>query len=143
MHEVSVVRGSADREFDAGLWGTGIGFERYAAGQTVYRIDVEVLLSDYLCGFGNLTGGQFAAEQCDDMSVFALLADPVGILFFRDWLETYVDAQLVTLEQQLLHDFARTVGGGFEEDAQRQALMDVGLSNVENIGIVTCQYIGE
>ena len=83
------------------------------------------------------------SQEGDDVAVLALPADPVVVVLFRNGSETDHHSQLRCLEQQLLHDVARFVRRSPEQDAQRQRLVDVGLADVEDEGVVACEYFGE
>ena len=134
---------AAHRELDARLGGAVVAFEGHAARQTLDGVDVEPLLGHHLRHLGNVARRDGAAQQRDDVAVFALTAHPVVVLLLGNRRETNHDTQLRALEEQLLHDVARLVGGGHEEDAQRERLVDVGLSDVENEGIVAGEDFGQ
>jgi len=77
------------------------------------------------------------------IAVLALPRDPIVVLLLGDRRETYVDIHLRSLEQQILHDEARLVRGGFEQYAHSQRTVDVGLSDVEDECVVPRQYLGQ
>ena len=60
-----------------------------------------------------------------------------------DGAETDIDIQLVGFEQQILHNLARVVGCGLEQDTEREGLMNVCLTDVEDIGVVARQDVGK
>jgi len=84
---------------------------------------------------------QFAAEYGDDPAVLALHRHPFFISLDRDGCESDLDTQLVCFEEQFFHDVARYVARGLEEYAQRQRVMDVGLTDVKNLGVEARQYL--
>ena len=145
LHRAALLVGErpAHRKFDARFGRTVVLAERDAARQALYGVDIQPVLCHHACHFGDMACRDRTSQEGDDIAVLALPADPVVVVLFRNGSETDHHAQLRCLEQQLLHDVARLVRRGLEQDAQRQRLVDVGLAYVEDEGVVAREYFGE
>ena len=86
---------------------------------------------------------ELTPQQRDDVAVLALHTHPCRVALLADGREADVDAQLRRFEEQLLHDGTRFVGGRLDQDSQRKRLMDIGLADVENEGVVARQDVRE
>ena len=117
--------------------------ERHAAREAAYGVDVESVFGHRARDFGDVARGDAAAQQRDDVAVLALAAHPGVVVGLRNGREADHDAQLRSLEEQLLHDVARLVGGRAEQNSERQRAVDVGLADVEDECVVAGQYLRE
>ena len=91
----------------------------------------------------DLRGGEAPAYDGEDIACPALPGRPFLILVVRDRLEADLHAQFRGLEQELLHDLAGVLLVHADEDAQRQGGMDVGLADVQDLGIVLGENLHE
>ena len=140
---VGVGERAAHRELDARLGGAVVLVEGHAARQAPDGVDVQPVLGHDLRHLGNVARRDGASEQRDDVAVLALTGHPVVVALFGDRREADHHPQLRGLEEQLLHDVARLVGRGQDQDAERQRLVDVGLSDVEDEGVVARENLRE
>ena len=143
LHCVTILDRTTHRELDTRFGSTAVGFEGHTTRQTANSVDIEFLLGNDFGCLGNLSCGNFASEQSDDVAVFALTSHPLRIVLLVDGAETDIDIQLVGFEQQILHNVARVVSCCFEQNTEREGLMDVCLTDVEDEGVVTRQDVGK
>ena len=71
-------------------------------------------------------------QQGDDVAVLPLTSHPFVIGVSLDRRETYLNAEFRGLEEQVLHYEAGFFLVGKEKDTEREGLVDVGLSYVQN-----------
>ena len=143
LHTLLVVRIPSHRQLDARLGSPRVLVERNTARQAQDRVDIESLLGHDARYGGDLLGRQLAAEHGNDVAVLALHADPLLVLLDGDRLKAYLNAELVGLEQQILHDIARADRVGLEQNAHREGLVDVGLTDIQNRRVVAREDVGQ
>ena len=78
-----------------------------------------------------------------DVAVFPLHPDPFAVIFRRNGFETDVYIQLVALEQQFFQEVAGCRVGALEKDSEGKVVVDIGLADVEDEGIVACQNLSQ
>lgn len=123
--------------------GAFVFVQRNAARHALDRVDVEPLPRDHARHVGDVARRELTPQQRDDVAVLALHTHPCRVALLADGREADVDAQLRRFEEQLLHDGTRFVGGRLDQDSQRKRLMDIGLADVENEGVVARQDVRE
>lgn len=64
-------------------------------------------------------------------------------MFLGDGVKRIITPSSEALKKQLLEDGARFVGGGHEQDAQSQRLVDIRLADIEDERVVPGQNIGQ
>ena len=101
-----------------------------AAREAEYRVDIQSLFGNYLCGPCYLTRAEIPSNHREDIAVLALTAHPVFILVVANGHKVNVDMKLSRLEQQFLHHLAGSHLVDSHQYAQRQRGMDVGLADV-------------
>lgn len=111
--------------------------------QAKNRVDIESLLGHDARHGGDLLGRQLTTEHGNDITVLALHADPLFVLLDGDRLKAYLNAELVSLEQQILHDIARADRVGLEQNAHREGLVDIGLTDIQNRRVVARENVGQ
>lgn len=79
---------------------------------------------------------EFTAKDGDDPSVFALTRDPIFIFLDCDGIEANLNTKFVGLEKKVFENVAGNGRASLEEDAERKVMVDVGLADVKNRGIV-------
>ena len=131
------------RQLDARLRGPRVLVERNASRQAKNRVDIESLLGHDARHGGDLLGRQLTTEHGNDITVLALHADPLFVLLDGDRLKAYLNAELVSLEQQILHDIARADRVGLEQNAHREGLVDIGLTDIQNRRVVARENVGQ
>ena len=114
----------------ARLWRTLVLIQGNTSGQTLDVVDVHALLSHHVRYTGYLLGGQFASQDGDDITILALHADPLAVFRLADRAETDIDIQFIALEQQLFQDVTRVLFRALKQDAQRELVVYVRLTDV-------------
>ena len=112
----------------SGRWSEG-----HASGESMDAIDVHALIghkeSD---GFHLLCGKPFGKNR-EDVAIFALRCNPVGVFAFFYGIESHNDIEFGGFEEHFFHHLSRSVGGGANENAEREGGVNIGLSNVQNV----------
>ena len=134
---------TAHRKLDAGAGGTVLLLERHTARKSLDRVDVESLFGDRFGDPCDMARRNLTSQKSDNIAVLALTTDPGLVMFLGDGGEADHHAQFRGLEKQLLEDGARFVGGGHEQDAQSQRLVDIRLADIEDERVVPGQNIGQ
>ena len=109
----------------------------HPAGEALDGVDIQPVAGDECRNFGNLSRRDLPAEERDDVAVAPLAGHPGIVLLALDGREAYLNPEARGLEQQVLHDEARLLGSGAEQDAERQRLVDVGLAYIQDERVVT------
>ena len=145
LHHVAVARRAAQGELNAGLVACGVGVfgvfgQRRTSGETPDGVDVESLLGDdFRHGF-QLLGREASAQHGEDVAVLALTSHPGVVVFVGDGEEAHVDAQLRRLEQHVLHQRTAVLLVHADKQSEGERLVDVGLSDVHDVGVVLGEY---
>ena len=149
LHEVAlhlflIERVAAHRKFHARLGQRLLLVgEGHTSREALNAVDVHPLLCHHIRHLCHLLGSEFTSEDGDDISVFPLHTHPLGVVFHRDRGEANLHIQFVSLEEQLLEDFARALAVGFEQDTEGEVVVDVCLTDIENLCIIFSKYFGE
>ena len=88
-------------------------------------------------------GCNLSAQNGDDVSVFALHAHPLSVVVDSDRGVVDVHAHFGGFEKKFFHDLAAQAVGGLKQDAKRQAMVNVALTDVENRAIESAKYAGQ
>ena len=130
-------------KLDATLALVGRSVQRHAPGQTIDVVDVQAVFGGDRADGLQLLGGHFARQQGDDVAFFALIADPLLVILFGHRREAHLLIQLVSREQDVLeHRLALLGVGNFNQDAERQGVVDHRLTDVENVHTTLGQNAG-
>ena len=134
-----VFQRAPDGEFHAGADIPFRVLDAHTAGEAFDGIDIEAVAGDDLCGRLDLPGTEAAADDRKDVAVLALAAGPGLVFVVGDGLEADVHPNLGGFEQEFLHHLPRRFVVYSDEDAQRQGTVDVGLADVQDLGVVPGQ----
>ena len=104
-------------------------------------VDIKLLVSYETADGLNLCGLKLAAKDCENVAVLTLAVDPILILFHCDGVETDVHTHLAGLEEEFFHNAARIALFHPDKYAERESGMDVRLSYILNVHIVSSQNL--
>ena len=107
--------------------------------ETDDRVDVQSLVGNHAGSCLNLACLQLTSHHGKDVTILALMANPILVLIVANGRETYLHTQLGSLEKQLLHYLSGVCLVHADKDTQREGRVDVGLADVENLCIVFCK----
>ncbi|CAI8736232.1 NAD-specific glutamate dehydrogenase [Pseudomonas sp. IT-194MI4] len=138
-----VSRFATHGKLDATLALVGRGVQRHAAGQTVDMVDVQTVFGGDRTHTLQLLGGHFAGQQGDDVAFLALVADPLLVILFGHRRETHLLLKLIAFEQDVFEHRVALLGvRNFNQDAERQGVVDHRLTDVENVHTTLGQNAG-
>jgi len=106
-------------------------------------VDVQSLVRYNPGGRLDLCGGQASAEDREDVALPPLASGPVLIFVVRDRLEADLDTQFRGLEQEFLHHLAGMLLVHPDQESEGQGGVDVGLADVQDLGVIPGQDAGE
>src|SRR5690554_1743174 len=110
---------------------------RNAPRQAVDLIDIQAVTSCDLANPSDMLGGDAPRQQSNDVTRFALTADPLAVFLGTDWRELYLLIQFIALEQDVLQHVR--LAGHLYQNSKRQCVVDYRLPDVENIDLGLCQ----
>ncbi|RMN53866.1 hypothetical protein ALQ58_05440 [Pseudomonas syringae pv. apii] len=144
LHGFRVGRLTAHGELDAALALVSRGIERHAPGQAIDLVDIQPVFGSDGADALQLLGGDLAGQQRHDVPCLALALDPMLIAFFGHGRETHLLVQLVGGKQDVL-EHGRTLHGirNFNQNAERQRVVDHRLTDVENVHATLSQDAGD
>ncbi|MNT05818.1 hypothetical protein D3C72_1404570 [compost metagenome] len=106
-------------------------------------VDVQAIFGGDRAHGLQLPGCHLAGQQGHDVALFALVADPLLVILLGHRRETHLLIELVALEQDVLeHGLALLGVGNFNQDAERQGVVDHRLTDVENVHTTLGQNAG-
>ena len=140
LHLTFVVRLATQRELYACPHVLGRVLYALPARQTKYAVNVQPLVGNDAGGSLNLARLQLPAHDHQYVAVLTLMAHPVLVFIVADGRETYLYSQFSGFEQQFFHYLTRVHLVHAHEYSERQCGVNVGLSDVEYLCIVTGQY---
>ena len=143
LHHLLVLGRAAERELDAGA-GVPLGMrDAQPAGEALDGVDVQPLLGHDLGRGLDLRGGEAPADDGEDVARPALPGGPLFVLVVRNRLETDLHAQFRGLEQEFFHHLSGMRFVDADQDAEGQGGMDVGLADVQDLGVVAGENFHE
>ena len=113
------------------------------AGQALDGVDVQSLVGHDPGSRLDLRGGQAATKDREDVALPPLASGPVLVLVVRDRLEADLDAQFRGLEKEFLHHLSGMLLVHPDQEAEGQGGVDVGLADVQDLGVIPGQDAGE
>ena len=139
LHGLAVFRCATERELYACLAVACRVFDAHSARKTQNGVDVQSLFRYYFRCCFDLFCRQGASYDGQDISVLALSAHPVFVFLVGYRCEADVHSKFCCFEQQFFHHLSRCFIVDSYQYAKRQGGMDVGLTDVQNLGIFVCK----
>lgn len=139
---------SAGAELDAGVGvGGGVGEGepgREAVGEALDAVDGEAVVGDDGADFGEVVGGDGSAKDGDDEAVFALGVHPVLELGGGDGLEGHLEVEFGGFVGKGALESEEVVAvGNLNEEGEDEGLVDDGLADIEDAGVVASENGGD
>ncbi|MNO91331.1 hypothetical protein D3C76_828720 [compost metagenome] len=107
-------------------------------------IDVQAIFGGDRADPLQLLGGHPPGQQGDDVPGLALAVDPLLVIVLGNRGETHLLVQLVAREQHVLEHRGRQLGvRDFDQDAERQGVVDHRLADVEDVHATLGQHAGD
>jgi len=94
-----------------------------------------------LCSRTDLRGAEASAYDRENVAVLALAARPGLVVVVCNGLKANGHAKFRGLEKEFLHNLPRRSLVYADEDSKGQRAMDIGLADVQDLGVITRQDI--